>query len=545
MKHSFVLYVLCASLLIASCSRQEWDNPFSSSDALLSDHEVIVLQERDPQYPLTDYTQLLQQSAQTRGSEAVGLESLIGRSYKLDSYPYESTNNIGIPVIDMAQYAADYPDYYFSIPSKESMTNYHAFSGFQRFEATTHTEEIINANFSFNMSILSIGAQNEYKRIFDCSTVDLHNYVFGELGVKFNDRRYELIAPQNVIDTIAKSYLKKSFLDQLHYTTPREFIQRYGGFVLSKFFSGGQATALFRGIHIASTTTSSTQKENNLNIEMKGSVQLEDKSNSSPAASLTIGRKSTDKVSTTRQFSSIAFSVRTLGGIPAFSQFTMPKELNEVVFDLSAWSQSLTTAENLTISELPEDALIPISEFIEEDNLKDIFYTYYQYGIDALPLDFEEPHIEIYYIPTENDENSRTYYPYLVTRYGEFYRMNRWVCSSDAELQKEIADFQRWSSLGHLRMELRSTVLREIIQPPYMLGDECEFLETKFTKFIDTQTGKIYLLRTTYENKKLAFSIYGEYAINDYGMEKLIEKTPLADNMDLETIKKEYRIIAL
>lgn len=545
MKHSFALYALCSSLLIASCSRQDWDNPFSSSDALLSDHEVIVLQERDPQYPLTDYTQFLQQSAQTRGSEAIGLESLIGRSYKLDSYPYESTNNIGIPVIDMAQYAIDYPDYYYSIPLKESETHYYTFAGFQRFETKTHTENIINSNFSFNFAILSIGAKNEYKRIFECSEVNLQNNVFGELGIQFNDRKYELIAPQNVIDTIAKSYLKKSFLDQLHYTTPREFIQRHGGFVLSKFFSGGQATALFRGIQIESTTTTSTQQEINLNEEMKGSIQMKNNSDISAASSLTIGRKSTDKVSTTKQFSSIAFSIRTLGGIPAFSQFTTPKELNEVVFDLSAWSQSLATAENLTISELPEDALIPISEFIEEDNLKDKFYTYYRYGIDALPLNFEEPHIEIHYSPTESDEEYRIYYPYLVTRYGEFFRMNKWVCRSDAELKEQIADIKRWSSLGHLRTELHYYASRAVIQPPYMLGDECEFLETQFTKFIDAQTGKIYLLRTTYEHKKLAFSIYGEYVINDYGMEKLIEKTPLAENMDLETIQKEYRIIAL
>lgn len=80
-------------------------------------------------------------------------------------------------------------------------------------------------------------------------------------------------------------------------------------------------------------------------------------------------------MSITNKFQNIKFSLRTLGGLPAYSQFTVPKDINSLVFDISTWSRSLENSSNLTIAELTEESLIPISDLIEEDNLKQAFYT--------------------------------------------------------------------------------------------------------------------------------------------------------------------------
>lgn len=188
------------------------------------------------------------------------------------------------------------------------------------------------------------------------------------------------LIPVSTREDIYRNYLHKDFLDQLYYTTPDEVIKYYGRFVLTQFLSGGQATALYCGEYIENSHDEDNQKETNLNAEISASIDIKKKgqtrsNNGIPYQSILIGREPGSSMSITNKFQNIKFSLRTLGGLPAYSQFTVPKDINSLVFDISTWSRSLENSSNLTIAELTEESLIPISDLIEEDNLKQAFYT--------------------------------------------------------------------------------------------------------------------------------------------------------------------------
>lgn len=66
------------------------------------------------------------------------------------------------------------------------------------------------------------------------------------------------------------------------------------------------------------------------------------------------------------------------------------------------------------------------------------------------------------------------------------------------------------------------------------------------SKYTDPKRGKIYLLTTVKSNgKKRAYTLYDKNIINDYTLKKIIDHLPTNNNIDVETIRKDYYKIAL
>ena len=64
-------------------------------------------------------------------------------------------------------------------------------------------------------------------------------------------------------------------------------------------------------------------------------------------------------------------------------------------------------------------------------------------------------------------------------------------------------------------------------------------------KFIDNKTGKTYILTIGRKNEKIAYTLYSEEIISDYNFEEVINRIPLANNITLKQIRKDYQLIAL
>jgi hypothetical protein len=548
MKNFRFIYFIIILYSLIGCTNSEESLLITDDNSNIGE-EVILLRERDKNHPCIDYSNIHPKHTTTRAD--LTISDFVGRGFKMEYYPFENAQNVGFPVIDMAKYITDKPDFYQSSPVKESYSKYESFSGYERYETKINKVSTVSTGFSLDFKIFQIGAKKTTKTIFKCTDTQLNQNVFGELAIKFYDRKFQLLIPVSTREDIYRNYLHKDFLDQLYYTTPDEVIKYYGGFVLTQFLSGGQATALYCGEYIENSHDEDNQKETNLNAEISASIDIKKKgqtrsNNGIPYQSILIGREPGSSMSITNKFQNIKFSLRTLGGLPAYSQFTVPKDINSLVFDISTWSRSLENSSNLTIAELTEESLIPISDLIEEDNLKQAFYTYYQKGINREVAYMQEPHIKLRLI--FYNQQISVWETCLVTRYGEHVRLRTATISPN---QSGSYLYEEADRVSILFPGLKVVGIPSYYKPggsnnAYLVDNQNRFSINGMTKFTDTKTGKIYLLTTVPETgEKLAYTLYDSNVINDYIFAPLINSLPINNNVTLKSIRKQYYLIAL
>lgn len=540
-----IVPVALVCVISAGCSRSETTTDFRSD---LYNGKTVVLQERSDDYPRTDYGKLKEtlKAPVTRANDMT-ISDFIGYSYGVKDYPLANSMNIGLPVIDIDAFLADNDDYYKNVPIKDGGIEFNSFYGFSRYELKMQSTKVVNASAQLDFKIFKIGAESSYTETFSLEETDKKTKVFGELNIKYSDTKYELPITSYIKEEIKNNYLAKSFMQNLHYITPDEFLDVYGGFVLTSFISGGQAVAMYEADYKESTSeqTSAEDIENSFNVAISNSV---DTTTDDEGQSITVGNgnKGDDESSTATGFADVAFSLRTLGGIPAYSQFTVPQSLDDVAFDLSSWSQSLASENNLTIVELPEKSLVPIIDFVEEENLRNHLMPYYEEGLSDNPMmSFPEPYIMLQ-LGLNWDYMMLSADAYLVTRYGDVLLCESYLLSGN--LDECIAEVETAikSSYPYIRIEERienDANTRSAVSVPTEYNN-CEFKLSEMRKIVDPNTEKIYLLRETPAGNKYAFTIY-EGVVNDYTFQDVFETIPVADDVTLNEVRNEYQLIAL
>ena len=131
------------------------------------------------------------------------------------------------------------------------------------------------------------------------------------------------------------------------------------------------------------------------------------------------------------------------GGTASYNQFTPPKDVNDAYFALSSWCKSLTDESNHTIADIPANSLIPLYEFIEEDNLKEKLQQIMATG-DAANKNLGEPYIYIWNVPRVELETRLPMVDFhceLHTRYGDILNLSSCDLSgpNDATLERFIS----------------------------------------------------------------------------------------------------------
>ncbi len=552
-KNFLVVAIIAITLNFIGCTDEENTLDVNSVE---NGYDKIILQERNVNYPVSNYEEIKLKNLETEDvKNNTNFDNFIGRSFRLKEYPYEDGMNVGYPVIDMAKYLSDNPDAVNNPPVKRSQTDLYSYAGYERYEQKVNKTKTVSSSFNLDFKVFSIGSKKKKKEVFIGSDIQESKRVNGELSVKFYDRYYEFNVPTSTREDIFEKYIHKEFTDKLYRNSTDEILEYYGGFVLVKFLTGGQAYALYDAEYKSNTHNEESKSEKSLDTEISATVDLKDKGesktksslNSEPYQRFNLGRPAGTGEFETNSFKKIRFSVRTIGGLPGYAQFTIPKEIDEVNFDLTNWCNSLSNKEELTIVELPEKSLIPIADFLEEDNLKEAFYHYYEFGSkpEGEFTYLQEPCISIRMI--FYNQQIATYETSLKTRYGDYIALRRatmYPMEAQAYLKEEATRIG--GIFPNLKIEGMPKYYLTLGRTVVPTDDLNEFNTENMSKFIDSKTGKIYLLTTVKSTgQRRAYTLYNDRVINDYVFKDLINKLPINNNIDLKSIRNNYYMVAL
>lgn len=481
------------------------------------------------------------------------------------------------------------------------------------------------------------------------SESSINEHVYGEYTNSYLDRKYEVLLPTKRGDHM--DYISNGFRSYLYYSAPADFINSYGCFVISQYITGAQASILYKGDYIEHSLTEATDIEREFELTISSSVN-EKGSSYGGNAGFTVNNS--NSTSSSNKFASLEVSARTIGGIPLFSKYTSPKDISSVNYDFTTWCNSLSDQANLTIASFPDNSLIPITEFIEEDNLKSEIKNYCESNISPVNRLYEpcltvvlqrindnyvsadlildtrytnvdkykvdKNKVDRYHILKEEVPSSempiyikklQNTFPYLKIKVETDPDVTFVAVSeNDPNLHFGILDFGGivWTVLfygGNESSDMIALLREAYVGSKYATGyyeeeaariknlypgikvtvdPDCSFYsipkedyddvtitwdysvvlydEENYSdvyekntaifkdakKFIDNKTGKTYILTTARISsamEKIAFTLYSEEIISDYGFEEIIDSMPLANNMTLKRIKKDYKLIAL
>lgn len=517
MKKNVFLFVCL--LLFFSCNNTE-----ENINLALNKGE-IVLKERNPNCPL-----ILSQNKITKSlnSSPLSFRDHLGFSYKTETLPIGSTENVGFRIIDIDKLEKD---------NIASITNIRigtgdpvsfAYSNFDRYTNSSRVNEKIETGFSLDLGLFSIGNSKKVEEIFSSTTSSEQTSIFGELSVEIKDSKYTLQTSTSIINKIKFDYLDKIFVNELYNTHPSELFSNYGGFVLKSFITGGRATALYIGHHKSNETAEI--KERNMRTDINASYGFEYKEKDGKiTGNLGIGSDNYNATETSKKIEGLQTSIKTIGGSLGTTSFTIPKNITDMNIDLSGWLNSLNDKSTHSIISISDRGLIPLTAFFIEENFRHDFSSYYKNGSTNFKK-LVEPYV---YICDYVSGPYHTLIPSLITRYGDYicFPIEYWNLTSSIEEAIESLK-NKYSQIFGTKIIFKQTTLMEDVFKggmTYFLAPIFLYLD-KAEKYIDTRTNTIYILQ-----EKKGLSIHNDYILDTYGIRGYIEKLPTR-NMNREDL---------
>lgn len=542
-----------AAFALAACSDDEASKmageSSKSDNERVSDEKCVLYRERDPNSPLILSCPRERDSHKTRAIE-LGFDNILGRSFRLDHFPFENMRNVGEPVVDLAKLEADYPLWVTKVNLRESVSSAFSYSTFERYEEKSSVTKKVSSGFQLNLGIFKIGNKRTYYNHFAKSLLENSNSVFGQLDIEIRDAFYKLAINSFRLSLIRKKYLQKDFLDDLYNIHPYEFLSFYGPFVMTNFITGGRASALFAGT--TKTITTAEGREKTMDNQITASFSIID--NGKDSVSLGIGRGFTNGSSSTESFTELETTLVTLGGAYGLGAFTTPKSIDNMNIDLTSWANSLNNTNTHSLIDIQNESLVPISEFFIEANLKSQYEAYIA-GKDLPSKNFIEPKLVCsrQLIHSAGGCYNRII---LITRYNDAITIH---CNSVPIYQGVIEDFDDLFSEVCNMYKIDAILVSDYIVPadfnscinfadcimsakPTMEGT---FMESSMKKYYDTNNEILYLLYNENE-KKMGYRIYigqGDYLLDTYGIRQWVDTLPDTVVSDQELLN--YTLIAL
>ena len=521
-----------------------------------------VVYERNSAFPLTDYLEV-RENILSKFSTPVdlSLEDFIGCSYKTTYYPLEDANNIGLRVIDVGKYTEDYPGRLVKVPINQSHATSYSYSDFERMSEKTEIEAKMTIGSSSNIfKIFSHSAETTFSDVFGSYASSTDKTVYGESTISYLADRYSFSLPPALYERVVDGYLTDDFIEYLYSSSPEQLFNSLGCFVLTQFISGANATAIYTATEKAAT--SATLRESHMDNLISASVGLGDLFSVGVTFGNSNSQSSGDTI--THNFASNRFSIHTYGGTAIYIQFTPPKDVNDAYFDLSSWCKSLEDESTHTIADIPNNSLIPLYEFIEEDNLKEHLNDIMKQGY-ADNNSLQEPYIHIKawnIYSTPEHKTVLEIYSHLSTRYGDLLELS--FCELTPRSNLDVDHFLTYEC-NRLKKQYPNLkiVIDEIpditpsIDFPFNHGigvpvtlfqidtTQAEINLNTMKKYIEPSTGKIYLLPDTESDADIVCTIYGDYTINDYTFRDKLESMETVNGIDLDALRQSYRLIAL
>ncbi len=524
-------------LLMASCTKE--DEIFSEDKTLFEDGEVIF--ERPADNPWIPYVYHKQSRSNSERITVISTKDCLGYSFKSDVAPLENMRNLGYKVIDIEKLSMTYPDKVRTWKILTQDAKSFSFSDFDNFSSKSEITKKIKTGHDLKLLFLSFGHKHTFSSLFGESLLTDSNSVLGELDVIFRDSCYELGYTSSLKTEIQKSFVSPSFIHDYHYMRPYEFFQNYGGVVAANFYSGGRATALYAGVY--NEDVDSATKERNMDKEIESSFSWSndsDKPNSSFSNNLSFGRGKNAELSITKKFSSVKMAIKTLGGNASSSAFSMPQEVGKSSINLSSWVASLDNPNNHVISEFADGGLIPITDFILENNLKNMIKNCME---GSTLNNNHEPQL---YIANCTSANSNLYEALVIlyNRFGLFSAIG-WI-AIDNDKTDLYERFYEIASKYRDIFKIKVTTISTPTKPKREVTDHSDFpyrniIIHSYKKL--EYAGVLYLID---ETDKVGFSVpNNQQYINEYGLNDFITSLSPSKLTYTDLVDLEYFIIGL
>lgn len=533
-----------------SCSNEDETNAPTSlynQDAPTSE---IILKERDPTLPrVWSKKMTLRNSTRASFTDAT---DFLGNSYAIENGTsiIGDFSNARFPIINMKKLLERYPSYIIAKELRTTSVETMSYANFERLETTSSYTKTIKTGFSLNIGPFKMGRTRTVTDIFKHNTDDSEQAVHGELSIEIINGMISLQTAPSALRRISADYLDELFVDALYNSSMVELTRSYGEFVLTSYYTGGRASALYYGLDKKSTDFSS--KEHDMDDSINASYSWD---KNSVSGDFTIGTKDGNTSTITNSFSELRVSVKTLGGAYGYNVATPPYDIKSTSVNLTSWLQSLNDSRTHTMIDIQDGGLYPISDFILEENFKQRYNdTHMDFQFQEV---LEEPYIEIMKVYVRKSSSGEKLYdivPVLSTRQGDKLIFSNLDAANqpDAELKanSSIATFTQKSNAikdeksKYYKLAIKANpnkIINPIIQTTLSFPiDNVD--ETGMYKFKNPNTNIWYIYNPT---SLYCFAYYDDdYILDAYGILDWVNSIPIK-TVSMTTLYQRYRIFGL
>lgn len=544
--------ILLFSLIIlstVSCSNEE-EMDYIPQESSKETKSEIILQARDPQLPRIWSKKTIPRIT-TRGSFTDAADFL-GSSYAIENGTsiIGDFSNAKFPIVNMEKLLERYPSYRVAKELRTTSTEAMSYASFERLETTSSYTKTFKMGFSLNIGPFKMGRTKTITDIFKHNTDKSEQAVHGELSVEVINGMISLQTAPSALKRISADYLDELFVDALYNSSMVELMQNYGEFVLTSYYTGGRASALYYGIDKKSTDFKSKERDMDLSINASYSWDK-----NSVSGDFSIGTKDGNSSTANESFSELRVSIKTLGGAYGYNVATPPYDIKSTSINLTSWLQSLNDSRTHTMIDIQDGGLYPMSDFILEENFKQ------RYNDTHMELQYqevlEEPYIEIMKVYVRKSSSGEKLYdivPILSTRQGDklIFSNPNTINQSDAELKANstIATFTQKSNAikdeksKYYKLAIKANpnkVINPIIQTTLSFPID-NVNEAEMYKFKNPNTNIWYIYNPT---SLYCFAYYDDdYILDAYGILDWVNNIPVK-SVSMTTLYQRYRIFGL
>lgn len=388
--------------------------------------------------------------------------------------------------------------------------------------------------------------------------------IFGELNVNIIAGSYELKHDADDKKEIGEKFLDPVFLKKLYNNRYDNLIDFYGPYIITSFYSGGRATALYTGINNKEASSESKEKDMNTSINASYGFKMGNNKDGNISAEFGLGKGEGNSSAMSKEITNLELSVKTLGGGGDFGVFSMPKKIEDVNINLSAWASSLNDPNTHVMMDIADDGLSSFSDYLLEENFKKQDAVNDEYNLPRNQL--KEPQIVVrpqaFFYKNDNGLKQLTgleIQVILITRFGD-----KIFLDAKDILAKENFDATPFTDPETLSMADKVRIIKAAEAVKNRLGNiykikiavnikplaprssnsmmNISIDESKMKKYKNPNNNITYLLYSD-GAKKFAYAVYDDFILGTYGIKEWV------DNMATTQISSkelyEYKIIGL
>jgi hypothetical protein len=457
-------------------------------------------------------------------------EYYLGRSYRADQGVNGDPENVGFKVLDIEDLLRDHPDFYTPLNLDLISAKSASFTSFDRYESKTNSNKTVTAGFSLNLGLFSVGAKNKWTTVYSSSLLSETNRVFGELNVEVKGSSYMLSTTTNARGKMMEGYINPTFIDEIYNSTRKELVDTYGPFVLTNYYTGGKAVALYTGTDTRVTTTESKEKAMDGSINASFGFKVKKDGDGKIGGDFGFANGSGESSNDQHFITQLNIAIRTTGGDKGFGAFTVPKKIEDINIDLGGWIASLNDRSKYNLIGINNGGLNLISDFVLEENFKQSIKIYLTSSSNIIAPTLIKPVIMIRPTHVAGDPNGSTgkalYQFFLVTRFNEFINISPSSLQPVSAFTPALRN--QYVAMKKPYFNLDYFAGGDFYQPnngvnPYvpLVGIE----EQTMKKFYYNKTNTTYLLYAG-NGKKYALAYHDDFVLDTYGMRTWVNTLP-------------------